>query len=279
MSTVATDPATKALALQRAREVGAAEASRETGVPAGTIRSWIKRDGGTVEPSGDASLEQIEQSRRTMVKARAVAEQAIDRLSDVISTGRSPQSLALAAGILIDKAQQLDDRIQALDEGRVQIAKRDAEYLIACVKTFLIDGLGLEWEESPFRAAWGGMFQNLVDTKVVTLSPDKAEACRVELDRLVRARIEVSLRAELEAELRLTIEQELREAAVASLPPLELLPAGGTSDMEPQRLAAPVRRWVSEPLPVVERPRDHVHVRGRVVRALARPAYSESEFG
>jgi transposase-like protein len=62
-------------ALRRAREVGAAQAARELGVPAATVRSWRRRAGESgppvgVDPNGWAEQRRLPPAMRGRLRPR-----------------------------------------------------------------------------------------------------------------------------------------------------------------------------------------------------------------
>lgn len=98
-------------ALALLAEVGKAEASRQTGIPAGTIASWGTRHG--VRAVDDVRVEAMRQAwaeRRAALADRIgeVADQATEQLAKLIATGHcSAAELTRAIAVLVDRAQLL----------------------------------------------------------------------------------------------------------------------------------------------------------------------------
>jgi hypothetical protein len=108
------DLRTQALALYVDR--GGAEAARETGVPAPTIRSWASREGvATVacqkkRAATDAARLRWEERRLELAhRVGQQAEEALGRVAKEIKSGKAAdaKNMATTLAILIDKAQLL----------------------------------------------------------------------------------------------------------------------------------------------------------------------------
>jgi hypothetical protein len=143
-------PELKAQALAIYADHGGAEASRETGVPATTIRSWAHRAGvatvATEKTRAATEAARLRWEERRLELAHQVgeqAEEALDRVAKEITSGNAAdaKNMATTLGILIDKAQlltggttnrheyasreDLERRAKELDE----LARRRAERL------------------------------------------------------------------------------------------------------------------------------------------------------
>jgi recombinational DNA repair ATPase RecF len=109
-------PELKAQALAIYTDHGGAEASRETGVPATTIRSWAHRAGvatvATEKTRAATEAARLRWKERRMELAHRVgeqAEEALRRTAMEIKSGKTSdaKNMATALAILIDKAQLL----------------------------------------------------------------------------------------------------------------------------------------------------------------------------
>ena len=197
MKSAATDPATKSRALQRAAEVGAAQASRETGVPAGTIRAWRARDAEARAVSvASADVDDVERLRRIAAKSRQAAEQAIDRLNEVIPHSKDPQRLSVSVGVLIDKAQMLADTVLALDERRVRMTQRDSKAIVALFQAFFA-AVGLPLETGgPIAGVLASMLRQAGENlELVAAPPDKTEAARAAIRDTIRKELYPGIRS------------------------------------------------------------------------------------
>jgi transposase-like protein len=108
-------PAEKAEALELLAEFGKTEASRRTGISAGTIASWGSRSG-VSGPTPEAMARQVEARRAAWAERRAiladrigeVADQATEQLAKLIASGEcSASELTRAIAVLVDRAQLL----------------------------------------------------------------------------------------------------------------------------------------------------------------------------
>jgi hypothetical protein len=241
----ATDPATRARALQLAAEVGAAQASRETGVPASTIRAWRARDADQRAVNTTATVpvtavtspdDQLERVKRIADKAAMAAESAIDQLQETIGSARSPQSLAIATGVLLDKAAQLQDGIRAIEEQQIRITEEQG-HLIAELQRLLFEAIdvpyGLERGRGRHvRVLLADMLRQATtsgDRLVFVSQPDLAEAARDEVRDVFAKR----LRPGIEREIRQQLEAE--RAAAAPVATSSVMPLG-----LPERSSAPL---------------------------------------
>ena len=139
-------PAQRKEALALYEEHGPAEASRRTGIPSPTIRTWAMRDGRTtrVPPShktraatGAARRSWAEHRLELAAKTGAVADELLGR---ILAARRASDVRALATGFaaLVEKGQLLDggatervelseaERIERVRALRDQLAERRA---------------------------------------------------------------------------------------------------------------------------------------------------------
>ena len=123
-------------ALRLYREIGSANASRECGVPAATIRSWAHRDGiaTTVPPSEQTraatDAARLSRAQRRLKLAEEAGAVAVELLERIGGTRKATDVRALATGFgeLVAKAQLLDggpsERVEVSEgERRERVAK------------------------------------------------------------------------------------------------------------------------------------------------------------
>jgi hypothetical protein len=259
-------PEVRQAALDRAAEVGSQQAGLELGVKPATIRAWrarAKAQATTANPQAQAVTAQraVEQAlaiggpvdgetdaqsmRRMIVKLRRVSEQGLDQLSEVVGSARSPQSLAVAVGILTDKALLLTAELAAADERQQSIGAEQARTIFA-VFQLALDSLGLPCEpgSAAMRVIADVLRQGAGAGGVWSVSPAVVGPARAEVRASLRRELEPAIRREIEVEVRARVAHESRVAAVSGLPRLALLPAGGSCEAEAGSLAPPVARWV-----------------------------------
>lgn len=174
-------------ALEIAEEEGAVVASRKTGVPAGTIRSWRSRSGTASPPAGvdldDWAAAKREGARETWIAAR----EALDHVRALLAEGKAgeAQKAALTMAILTDKSGVLDTAAAQVEERQVRLAHKQGAVLASVIEAFLRD-LGIP----SGRAVRKVMRHHLVsagETGIVSTAPE-AERAREE----VRAVFELS---------------------------------------------------------------------------------------
>lgn len=113
-------PDVKARAIELATTIGVPEAEAQTGVPRGTIGSWLTRAGltnATDDAAANARRQAIAVARETWTQRRAelgnrmgeVAAETLEALSVKVAASRSREAreLAGALAVLVDKAQLL----------------------------------------------------------------------------------------------------------------------------------------------------------------------------
>lgn len=210
----ATDPATKARALQRAAEVGAAQASRETGVPAATIRAWKSRAADTrpattTTAASSPAIDGLDEfETRLLEPAKRAVEAGVQRLEELIPTAKGVQSIAISSGILIDKIRQLDQTIAEARERETRIAERDAALIVQSIEHYF-EVLGLPFAAgSAARRTWGTLMRQVGNGEVWSVPPMAVEAV-AELEREMRGRWGYGLRQEIRAELEPVIREEI----------------------------------------------------------------------
>lgn len=142
------DAARRAEALELARKHGAAEASRQTGVAAGTIRVWLSRASKAesaesptptdLEPEQDDGDASVTHAQATLEAARRAVTATLARLEETVPSGRGgPQALAITAGVLIDKAAQLEAQIAtARERVEARVSEENARFAMVLVDEY-----------------------------------------------------------------------------------------------------------------------------------------------
>jgi hypothetical protein len=148
----ATDAATRATALRLAEEHGAAEASRRTGVPAGTIRAWRHRSGEAGPPAGVDPQSWAERKAQGAEDAWQAAQAALRKVHELLAAGKTgdAQRAALTMAITLDKSAMLEAAAQAAQEGQVRLAEADAQRIYAVLKSYF-DATGLTFTPAARR--------------------------------------------------------------------------------------------------------------------------------
>ena len=195
---VAADPAAKAQALQLAAEHGAAEASRRTGIPAGTIRAWRTRAGQTEPPVGDRGEDWRAGRERTAHGAAQVAREAIEQARRDIRDGkplRAQQSMT-AAGIAVDKLTIIENQLAAYEERQMRLAEGQAQVVVE-VFALALEAAGVP--AGPFRPVLGELLRRAGRGEPLLVSPAVSEPARAAIrdyfERAVRREIEEERKA------------------------------------------------------------------------------------
>jgi hypothetical protein len=234
---VATDPQRRAEALQIAAEHGAAEASRRTGVPAGTIRSWRARSGEAGPPAGTDPETWTERKARGAERSWEVAERATRKALQCLNDGDTlgAQRAMVTAGIAADKTGTLEEAAAHMHEREVRITHAQASHVLELLQRVFGD-LGLASVATP-----GAPVAKLVahylrqgDVGKIEGSPSIAEMARDAVRRVFEPEIRRAIVAEQAAE-------RLRAVEAYEPPPLALPAAGETEVRELEPLAAPRR--------------------------------------
>jgi hypothetical protein len=123
----------KQAALEVYKELGPAEAGRQTGIPSGTIRAWASKAGTTVA-RGEAARAKVDAAQLTWAQRRAeIATQTGEAAQEFLnlarrSTRAQTQRTHMASfAVAVEKAQLLDgaatERVEQVsaDEGRARV--------------------------------------------------------------------------------------------------------------------------------------------------------------
>jgi transposase-like protein len=182
------DPALKADALKLAAEHGAAEASRRTGIPAATIRSWRHRDGSAGPPAGADPADWAERKQAGAEDAWAGAQEALARSRELIESGdaRQAQSANVVYGVLVDKAEVLERAAEAARERQVRLAGAQAELIARVIRTYL-ESIGLSFPP-PVASTLSALLRQAAAGEPLVPGPE-AEEARAEIGRQVGAEL------------------------------------------------------------------------------------------
>ena len=150
MKRVATDPATRAAALQLAEEVGPAEAARRTGVNAATIRSWRTRVVAPAERSAEVSAAEGGRQAKGADKAWEVAEAAMKAALAAIGRGDTlaAQRLMISAGVSVDKSGQLEEASARAAERHVRLSDAQGQVIVAAMRASFFEAVGVRVRRS-----------------------------------------------------------------------------------------------------------------------------------
>jgi hypothetical protein len=180
------DPALKAEALQLAEEHGPQVASERTGIPASTIRVWRTRAKQAISPTGELPADMsTERAKKTAEAARDAADAAIRQLRKTLAGAKSPQSLAIATGVLIDKALLLDALVERIEDRQVQLSQAQGQAIGAVIELAL-GGLGVPVTPA-VRAVVAGLLQQAGRGDVLAVSPAVAEPARADVRAAIMA--------------------------------------------------------------------------------------------
>lgn len=221
MSRQAIDPETRAQALELARTEGVAVAAERTGVSAGTIRVWLSRSKAKAAspaekpaahrpaPSQLPTAGLTEYEAETMGAAKRAVEKALRRLEELLPQAKGVQSVAISAGILMDKVERLNEVMAEAQEREVRLSESYGE-LIAEVIRAALEAHGVAPGDATARIV-RQLLTQVSRGEPLAVSPAAAEEAVAEY----RARVRREVRAELEREQR---EREREQVARLALP-------------------------------------------------------------
>lgn len=190
-----------------ALEVGPAEASRQTGVKEGTVKSWLAREKKGSSPVQNAAPSrsvpplvqtdpELERMRRTRDAARGTVERGVHRVDELLAESKSPQSVAIACGILADKSMQLDSLIRASEVERVDLDVA-RQKLAAAVVELALNAVGVEL--GPTGSAVRGLLQAVAEQAARGEALSPPEPLASEAAREIRERFDAQDRLALPA--------------------------------------------------------------------------------
>ncbi len=176
------DPATRAAAVQRASEVGSAQAAREFGVQTSTIRSWRKRVAAEppaptatepaeatpvapAEPGEITSVDELSAFARDLMTSARVSQRAIER---AVREGKNTGAyhLSLATGIQLDKIGTLVAAVERLRETSGLSSERELARLTERLRGFLHEG-NIDADKEPWAALMQRWFVGAMPTVAV----------------------------------------------------------------------------------------------------------------
>jgi hypothetical protein len=120
-------------------------------------------------------------------------EVAIKRVEELLPTAKNPQAVAIAGGILADKAAQLEQVVHALEDRRPRLAQAQGEVIAELLRAFC-EGLGVPLTPA-VRAVMRCLLEQADVGGVLAVSPSHAEAAAAEV---LSAMADTSARLELE---------------------------------------------------------------------------------
>jgi hypothetical protein len=193
--------------LERVGVVGLEAAAVEAGVEPRTVERWQAKarasvdveqvDGELVMPpapvvspapvGGEDAGDLGVQLSRTARAARRAAEKAIARLEEALPTARNPQALAVAVGVMTDKAAQLQRILDEEEERKARLAQGQAQ-VIAGLFPLALEAAGVP--VGPFRPVLGELLRRASEGGPLAVSPAVAQpayaAVRGYFERVLR---------------------------------------------------------------------------------------------
>ncbi len=190
----ATDPAKRAEALKLADAHGCDEASRRTGVPEGTIRSWRARSGQVAPPAGADPVDWADRKQRGAAGAYAAAVQALVTVRDLLVQGktREARDAAVTFGVLTDKTASLEEAAERAAERQAAVAEGQAQLLAEVVRVYF-DAVGLPFDAGGRKLLAGLLRQASEPGVALAASPEYAEMARRELVEALAGEIRARL--------------------------------------------------------------------------------------
>ena len=164
--------------MQLAGEVGAAQAARELGVPAATVRGWRMR---AEKPAARTAKQSETQGQRHHVAAdrhQEVGEAALRAALAAIEAGDSlkAQRLMISAGIAADKSSQHEEHAARADERHVRLQSAQGQVMVE-LDRMALGAFGIRVTEA-VRAVYGELFRHASAGEPLVVSPALAEAAR-----------------------------------------------------------------------------------------------------
>jgi hypothetical protein len=184
------DASTKAEALSLADEVGSAEASRRTGVPAATIRSWRHRGGEAGPPKGADPVDWATRKRAGAEGAWAAAQEALAQVRSLLAEGRTAdaQRAALTMAILTDKSGVLEEAARRDEERQARLTAAQGALLVEVIRMYL-ETVGLTLGPAA-RQTLAHLLRQAKDGAPLSPPAEAAEA-RAEITRQVVSQLDV----------------------------------------------------------------------------------------
>lgn len=246
-------------ALEIAARDGPAEASRRTGIPAGTIRRWRSKAGQAGAPAGVNVEEWVHDKRRGARRSTETAQAALAVVRRALVDGKTAdaQRAALTFAILTDKAGVLELAAANEDERRSRLDRETVDAVELWFQTFA-RMLGIPWDV-PWDAsddeddpAPRRLFDALGDAAGPAFA--SGPPCRLSVDPELVDEARRSVRDAFAAEIRAELEAELRERIVPRPGPERpaLPPASGDEKRVTGEVHTPrrvVRTRAPEPSP------------------------------
>ncbi len=177
--------------LRLAGEVGAAEASRRTGIPASTIRVWRSRTGRSGPPAGVDVTGWADSKEAAARDTWATAETVLGRLRALIETSQpgDAKSFAITFGILTEKSIMLEQHAANARERRVKLNDAQGELMVRAIEEFLT-ALGLPFSDH-VKALLAWLLQRPGDAPMEA-PPDLVAAARSDLEAVSTTAVPMS---------------------------------------------------------------------------------------
>jgi hypothetical protein len=236
------DPGTRRRAVERAAEVGSAQAAQEFGIAVATIRSWRRRL--KAEPATTDDVSGAEGLRLKAEETRAMSVRALEQADRLLGRGLASEgrNAATTAAILGDRAGEMERAARDEEVHVHRLAGAEAELIAGAIEAFA-DALGVNMaEDAPARKVWAALLRQVSQTSRDASGPVELEAPEREVEQVrseLRERVRRELRDGLLEEVRRQVERERLERP--ALPP----PSDEEHVVEP--MAAPVQKIVTPP--------------------------------
>lgn len=193
------DGAMRERALAIADKHGAAEAARQTGVAAGTIRRW-RHEAGSASPAAGVDPTAWAERKRTVAQETwTAAREALARVRILLEGGderseRKAKDAALTLAILLDKSAALEQASALADERQAKLAEAQAEAIAEALIAAFND-LGL-----PRSAAIGDVIAHHLRLLEGPDAPRGRAPSAAEARDALRAKLRDEVREELRRE-------------------------------------------------------------------------------
>ena len=173
--------ATKQRALAREAEVGAAQAARELGLLAATVRGWKLRADKPAPRTAKQYETQGDRQQRGADRTWEVAEAALRKALVAIESGDTlaAQRLMVSAGIAADKTGQLEEASARAAERHVRLQASQGDVIVNVFRA-VFTALGIPMTSAAGKAI-GEALRGAKAGGVIVVSPEVAEAAAADV--------------------------------------------------------------------------------------------------